>query len=136
MKETLTKKIADFWSKYEFKIVLILGFILVAVISFEAGFLRGKAIKDKPIVIEKTSSENQTCQQNTSGENSNNSELALQNSQNNKKTCLFVASKNSKKYHVPNCTWAKRIKAENLICFASRDEASQKGYQPDASCIK
>src|SRR3990167_5693404 len=46
-----------------------------------------------------------------------------------KENCLYVASKNSKIYHKPDCKWAKRIKAENLICFHSEEELE--GYEAD-----
>lgn len=39
-----------------------------------------------------------------------------------KEECLYVASKNSKTYHTPDCKWAKKIKPENLICFKSKEE--------------
>jgi len=50
--------------------------------------------------------------------------------------CAFVGSKNSDKYHVPTCQWAKRIKPENIICFKSIDDAVAKNYKPDKTCIK
>ncbi|MDP3728109.1 MAG: thermonuclease family protein [bacterium] len=46
--------------------------------------------------------------------------------------CLYVASKNSNLYHKPECKWAKRIKAENLICFHSEEELE--GYKAGSSC--
>ncbi len=49
-----------------------------------------------------------------------------------KENCLYVASKNSKIYHKPDCKWAKRIKAENLICFHSEEELE--GYEAASSC--
>lgn len=39
-----------------------------------------------------------------------------------KESCLYVGSKNSKKYHLPDCKWAKRIKPENLVCYKSEEE--------------
>lgn len=49
-------------------------------------------------------------------------------------SCLFVGSKNSNKYHSPSCSYAKRIKPENVVCFHSKEEAESKGYV--AGCIK
>jgi hypothetical protein len=129
----LLKKVTDFWSKYEIKIVLILGFILVAVISFEGGYLKGKSLKSDPIVVEKALAEAQNCEYSAITTNTG---QMTPNTQNNKKECLYVASKNSNKFHASGCTWAKRIKPENLICFSSKDEAIKAGRQPDATCIK
>ena len=133
-----------FFQKYETKIILIAGFILVAAISFEAGFLQGKKAPDKPLVIEKqaestkieppaassdgvakdTPAENNL----TTGQNSASSEMP--------KNCAYVGSKNSNKYHLPTCQYAKKIKPENLVCFTSIEDATAKNYLPDKSCIK
>ncbi len=48
--------------------------------------------------------------------------------------CKYVGSKNSDKYHIPSCIWAKKIKPENLICFGSIKEAEDKGYKPCSVC--
>ena len=46
-------KILNFLKLHETKIVLVLGFILVAGLSFEAGFLQGKRLVISPLIIEK-----------------------------------------------------------------------------------
>ena len=46
----------------------------------------------------------------------------------------FVGSKNSDKYHYCNCTWAKKIKTENLLCFQGVEEAKADGYVPCKVC--
>lgn len=46
--------------------------------------------------------------------------------------CLYVASKNSKTYHKPDCKWAKRIKPENKICIKSEEELVN--YEPCSTC--
>lgn len=48
--------------------------------------------------------------------------------------CAYVGSKNSNLYHLPTCAAAQRIKPENRLCFASAEEAAQKGYKP--GCLK
>lgn len=45
-----------------------------------------------------------------------------------KEKCLFVASKNSDKYHTPDCKYAKKIKPENLICYKSEEEIEGKEF--------
>jgi len=45
----------------------------------------------------------------------------------------YVASKNSEKYHRCSCSFAKRISQENIICFASKEEAEQ-NRQGCSSC--
>jgi hypothetical protein len=46
----------------------------------------------------------------------------------------YVASKNSKVFHKPDCIWAKRIKPENLVNYSSRDEAINAGKKPCKQC--
>lgn len=127
-------KIKKFFQKYEAKIVLAAGFILVSAVSFGAGYLKGKSVPENPLII----SQKGGCPA-VSGENQKTSEsLPAENSvsETEKKNCAFVGSKNSNKYHLPTCQWAKRIKPENLVCFSSTEDAKQKGYQPDKGCVK
>ncbi|MFH1170833.1 MAG: hypothetical protein V1704_04715 [Candidatus Vogelbacteria bacterium] len=49
-------------------------------------------------------------------------------------TGALVGSKNGTKYHYPWCSGAQRIKEENKIWFASKEEATAKGYTPAANC--
>lgn len=47
---------------------------------------------------------------------------------------MYAASKNSDKYHLPWCAGAQRIKEENKIWFASKEEAEKAGYKPAENC--
>ena len=46
----------------------------------------------------------------------------------------YVASKNSRVFHRPDCKWAKRISSKNLVGFKSREEAIRSGRRPCKSC--
>ena len=46
----------------------------------------------------------------------------------------YVASKNSKVFHKPDCTWAKKIKPENVIGYQSRRQAISAGKRPCKRC--
>lgn len=46
----------------------------------------------------------------------------------------YVASKSGKYYHYPWCPGAQRIKEENKIWFATKEEAEKRGYRPAANC--
>ncbi|MFA5240082.1 MAG: Ada metal-binding domain-containing protein [Phycisphaerae bacterium] len=46
----------------------------------------------------------------------------------------YVTSKNSKVFHKPDCSSAKRIKPENLVGYSSRDEAIAAGKRPCKRC--
>ena len=47
---------------------------------------------------------------------------------NTKKT--LVASRSGKKVHNSACTFGKKIKADNAICFATKAEAVKQGFKP------
>ena len=46
----------------------------------------------------------------------------------------YVASKSGTKYHLPWCSGARRIKEENKVWFATKEEAEAAGYTPAANC--
>jgi hypothetical protein len=136
--ENLIEKIKQFWLKYEPKIILGIGFILVAMLAFEAGALKGQNWQKDPLVIEKpvVAGESQEKTQNSSQtlnlglkETSTPSQASNTTPSNTAQNCAFVGSKNSNKYYPPSCSYAKRIKPENLVCFKDAAEAQGRGYQ-------
>jgi len=46
----------------------------------------------------------------------------------------YIASKNSKVFHKPECGWVKRIAPKNLVGYASRQEAINAGKRPCKWC--
>jgi hypothetical protein len=133
-------KLKEFLKEYESKIILIMGFVLVAVISFEGGIMRGQKTQQNPVVVK--AAESQVVCGASSEQGSQAQNLAQEASKNTDSTdlpaknCAYVGSKNSNKYHLPTCRWAKNIKPENKVCFESAEDAAKKGYQPDKGCIK
>jgi aryl-alcohol dehydrogenase-like predicted oxidoreductase len=135
-------KIGYIWLKNEKKIVLAVGIILIAAISFEAGYLQGQKNKNDSIVINKVESSD------IKYDNQSNKNATLDNSpavqttsqpENQKisnQACAYVASKNSDKYHLPTCRYAQNIKPENRVCFSSKEEAESKGFVGAKCCIK
>ena len=137
----MKEKLLEFWQNYETKIVILVGLVLVALIAFQGGYLKGKTQKDSPLVIEKTancpnSSETSQSDQPKTEANVSNSPAANNPVNGENKNCAYVGSKNSNKYHLPTCRYAKTIKPENLVCFTSAEAAGKQGYQPDTNCIK
>lgn len=133
------EKLRIFWEKYEKRAVLAFGFILVAVISFEVGILQGNKFEQKTLVIEKAPAEIALANakvQEPSVLGVENSKVSKVENNSSAGECLFVGSKNSNKYHKPDCRWAKNIKAENIVCFKNEEEAKSKGYVGDKGCIK
>ena len=116
-KNTLKAKTKDFWQKYEHKIILIVGFILVAVISFEGGVLKGQKTAQNPLIIEKPADNNSqsVCgvsqSQNLPSEPKKSENSAIEQP----KDCAFVGSKNSNKYHLPTCQWAQKTNPLDIL---------------------
>jgi len=136
MKIDLLAKIKDFFLKNERTIVLIVAFCLVCAISFEFGLLQGQKSQSKPLVIEKQVNipqEGQLAQNGASGAPqgasataSTPNSLTSLNAQKSSQ-CAFVGSKNSNIFYIPTCSYAKRIKPENLACYTSEADAISKG---------
>ena len=132
-------KIKEFWLKYEQKIVLLFGLILVAIISFEMGVLKGENYQKSPMVIEKPAQcENTPDATQNSQKTQNLTSQGLSNTIGEEvpKNCSFIASKNSDKYHKNTCALAKKIKPENKVCFATEQEAIDKGLKRAGCCFK
>ncbi len=133
---------SNFIKNNQEKIFLLIGSFLVLSMGFFSGYFYFFSQTDEQKVI--ITDADQDCKDlfnlksanNDSGFNSNvisvsqvkgeqngSENIILQN-----KTGIFVASKNSKIYHRPDCKYAKRIKEENKIWFQSAKEAEDRGY--------
>lgn len=125
------------WEKRE-KLLILLGVVLVGILCFEAGFLQGKIRPGAPLVLsvpetsQDVSPEKKEPIPPFSGVSPVGS--VVEKDSTVKVDCPFVGSKNSNKYHVATCLVAKRIKPENRVCFASKEEAEKRNYIP--SCLK
>lgn len=126
-------KIKEFFLKNEQKIVFIVSFCLISAISFEFGLLQGQKWQQKPLVIEKQVSTPQQPQATQSGAPVS-PQAALPAAAvptgatpPNTSSCAFVGSKNSTIFYIPTCSYAKRIKPENLACYTSEQDAISKG---------
>jgi len=49
-------------------------------------------------------------------------------------SCVYVGSRNSHKFHRPDCRYVKKISAGNRVCFESRREAINTGYTSCKVC--
>ena len=137
----MNAKLKEFWIKYEYKIILIMGFLLVAAISFEFGYAQGKIGKVTPLVIEKPSESLKISPEGQVGGTMGSNSTATQKAPTEATSqlpndCAFVGSKNSTKYHTATCSWAKRILPKNLVCFKSAEDAIAQGKVGDKGCIK
>ena len=128
-------KIKGFFVKYEHKVVLIVGFCLISAISFEFGVLQGQKWQQKPLIIEKPA---EMPEQGVTGKEEAPStsgsvpttalpSKAAISTPTQKNGCAYVGSRSSDKFYVPTCSYAKRVKPENLVCFKTAEEAIGQG---------
>ena len=117
-------QIKELIKENESELVLALGVILISLISFAAGRLSAPGPEKQPIIVEHL--------QASAFQNIINEEETQESRE--RKEGTYVASKNSNKYHLPDCSGAKRIAEHNKIWFTSKDEAESLGYQPAANC--
>ena len=120
-KKTYTKTI-NWFLKYEKQLLLIIGFVIIALLCFVFGLLKGAQLIQKPILVTKPLGEpviiKEVCNENL---------LDATN-------CIYVGSIKGTKYYPPSCSFAKKISKENLRCFESDKDAQAKGYTRSKSC--
>ena len=138
-------KIRKVFLKNEDKIILTIGFILIALISFGFGKISNYSLNNPPLEINDSQvdfvanflkTENKTSEGKVLSDTSKTAVSANKNSsdKNNKKGKQLVGSVKGKKYHLPDCYNVKRIKPENQIWFSSAEEAKKQGYEPAKCC--
>ena len=116
-------KLKNFVKNNGSDIFVILVIILVALISFGIGRLT--APKTEPIQIknlEKASVEDLKIPATEQGSSETNYQGKV------------LGSKNSDKYHLPECPGAKQISEQNKVWFDSIEAAEKVGYKPAGNC--
>ena len=126
----------DWIKKNQRNIVLVSGFIFVALVAFGAGYLSIPGQSKSQIVIDESGYKNTINGQTANigaGEslNANAGISGVMTAGQNTKG-LIVASKNSKIYHWPWEASAKKIKPENQVWFRSEAEAQASGRTKSA----
>jgi len=120
--------IKDFLKRNGSDIFIVLIVILVALISFGIGRLTTP--KSEPILIKNLEQgnvnelmgEQPPSAKATEGEGGVNYQGKV------------IGSKNSDKYHLPECSGAKQISEQNKIWFDSIEAAEKAGYKPAGNC--
>ena len=134
----LSTWLKDNWSKYEQKILLAAAIFLISALCFQAGISYQQTKNTNKMTIlpapdcknvenptEQAADVLATAYQRVNPQapvaaavgNLPEAETMLNESQD----CSLVASKNSKKFHQAACSYAKRIKPENRVCFKNAE---------------
>ncbi|MBP7060353.1 MAG: hypothetical protein KBA91_00040 [Candidatus Moranbacteria bacterium] len=130
----MTERVREWWKSHREQIGLFLGILFVGILCFEAGLFFGK-VKTQPSVTIHIPAEPAMAETKAEGVSVLPTAPAITRVLGaEKEQCLYVGSRNSNKYHLPTCAAAKRIKAENIVCFSSPEEAQGRGYLP--GCLK
>jgi hypothetical protein len=141
--------IRHFWQKHGSTVLAIVAVALIFVVAFKTGQLQKEAegaAKINITLAEKKEAtpadERARVIEETLERKGIENELEVLAAQKpnepaiEKVECAIVASKNSTKYHLPNCKNATRIKDSNKVCFSSEEEAKSKGYEQAKCCFK
>ncbi len=114
------KHYQDILIKNEDRIILAIGFVLVAILSFGAGKLSEVQQGQTPIIFQDTA--NCPKSQGLSADNQGGvitEETAGQ----------IIGNKNSRIYHLPGGSFYGKISAENRVYFATEADAQKAGYR-------
>ncbi len=153
----MTVEIADFFKKNKNKIILFVNLILISSFSFMAGsFYAYRQTNHQEIKFENTEDicpgffvkditedslkgtvrggQNKNTLQSGVGESELKKSAAAEKDISDEKERMFVGSKNSKIYHKPDCSYAKKILDKNKIWFSSKEDAESKGYRAGKCC--
>lgn len=131
------RQIGEWFRKNQGDIILVIGFILVALVAFGTGRLTAPAAVRNPVIIEESSSSpavdtdvSASVSPQPAGE-----EVLPSVSQSAVESGIFVASRGGTKYHWPWCSFAERIKEANKIWFKTEAQAQTSGYSA-CGCIQ
>lgn len=143
----MSTNIVEFFRKNDAKILVVLALVLVGFVCFRAGQSHQKSqqssqlsVSINPIAAANPAEQNvKTLGDTLARKGIEVGDLASQKQQVENpeiasQECQLVGSKNSDKYHLPGCDNAKKIKAGNLVCFSSAQDAQDKGYKPAKCC--
>lgn len=121
-------------------IILIIGIILIALISFGAGRLYEASLAEEAGILTNSPPNHEPEQManvasNTPAQNPTDSTSQnLIDKTSNALKIQIVGNKNSKIYHYPWCSGAKNMKEGNKVFFNSIEEAQKAGYKPAGNC--
>lgn len=101
----------------------------VGISSFGLGRLSvdNNIINNNPVVI--TDEKDSLINEDTNGK-----EISVEQPASQSAERRYVASKNGKMYYPLGCSGAKRIKPENEVWFATREDAEKSGYALSSTC--
>ncbi|MBT3356558.1 hypothetical protein HN784_00320 [bacterium] len=134
-----------FWEKYGGVVLIVIVSILIIIVAYRVGQLQKETEnaakiniflvnKEKVIPVDQRARAIDEALQRKGLENK--IEKVASKDVDEPKNCLFVASKNSKVYHLPSCKNVTRIKDNNKLCFSSLEEVKATSREEAKCCHK
>jgi len=117
-----------FVNKNKSDIFFIISIILVALISFGAGYLLAPKTAQQSIIFQEAAGSLIQSLDQGQGTKDTQAQPAQQGK--------FVGSSKSNKYHWPDCPFAQKIAVQNQVWFNSEAEAQTAGYKLCSQCEK
>ncbi|MDP3057787.1 MAG: Ada metal-binding domain-containing protein [bacterium] len=114
------QKIKKFLIEKEDKIILLIGFILVAFLSFGAGKLSETYRPNTPIIFKNAPDCSTSLAKSETAANA--TDIA-------KTEGKIIGNKNSKIYHTPGSASYNKISPENRVYFNTEADAQKAGYR-------
>ena len=117
---------------------VFIGILSLVAISFTIGIFYGQKWQQEPLILIPDNNHTEGVKLNDEAAGVQNEPLegieSTFSSEKEVDNCLYVGSKTGSKYYPPTCSFAGRVKPENLRCFASDDDAVEKGYERSTAC--
>ena len=123
-------RIKDYFKRNHSDLFIIAVIVFVALIAFGIGRL--SAPKSEPVLIRNL--EQASVEDLIPGQNEEAIQRGNEGTIQGEYKGQVVGSKNSDKYHLPDCPGAKQISEQNKVWFNSIAEAEKAGYSPAANC--
>lgn len=132
-----------FWEENGQKALLVLAAGLICLVAYRAGQTAERNRQSSQVSVSLTRPESSNPQKDKVQLIEKLAESSLPKTEgeagttnvSEEKSCQFVGSKNSNKYHLPTCRYAANIKPENKRCFVSQQEAEAAGYVTASCCV-
>jgi hypothetical protein len=125
------KNLGSFFLRNEKRIVIGGGIIIIVLLSFTFGIMKGRGLSSEPLVINLPENPPIVINSSETLEVEKEKLTKVKEIENN---CVYVGSKKGSKYYPPTCSYVKKVAPENLRCFASDEDAVAKGYSKSTSC--
>jgi hypothetical protein len=131
---TLTKKGKDMLASVPIHVLYVSVLLGTAILAFSLGILAGKDLERGALELQMTTFPMEKSASARSAPEASVSKVTQEKAVVPKEGGGYVASKSGTRYYLPWCSGVSRIKEENKIWFATKEEAEARGLTPAKNC--